>query len=1072
MADATEHAEGHAGAAKKPNIVKRLWQKSGLNLFFILLACKGGIPPTLALAAYEADDWNEIYTTLGYLVAIISHLSLAIQPRAKFLQSLLVSLLFSCLGAALALLEIRCVISAKAVPARATGTGGSGSPETPTYSAAACATAAAFLFLWVFVANVVKSARPQLMLPMIQFVIFVVVASVYSPSFPTMEAGMSFVRRLLITFLTGYAIGTGVSLFVLPVTSRASVTKQLGGFTKLLQACIGSHGAYMNAIHNGKDNKGQASEEEKKAAQALRGIILKSNELLGKIKLEIGFARKELAYGKLEPKHFSEIYELVRKIYQPILGLTSFLEIVKSLREHRETFSDNPEVRDAMEAARKLESEEWDDVITISRDSYVGYQKALCVGLQHIAYQLELEPRPKSKPSADPEKADSPAIPKPGDKDFATHLASTIQNFHNQRIAVIQEWAASKNLTLPTHYWRNTTDQPTLHRQTTSIVRERLNHHQLYMILYLNFLNFSLGRAILALAQYSDSLVANGTMTHRRLINPGFRRIRKLFMDAFTETSTDESLAASANTGSNLSLGDALGGTKHDPEHLAPTNLYERVTDTLRVVPRLLASRHAAFGFRAACATMSLAIIGYLRQTRGFFMEQRGMWALIMVAISMDPYAGQGVFGFAARIGGTVVAMVSSIVIWYMCDHNHAGILVVFWIYMSCWILFIVKVPQYAVVAMISSVTVVLIVGYELQVSVIGIRVATSNGQAYYPVALLAVYRLAAVCAGLFVAFVWTYFPYPITTHGALRRELGQGLVVLARFYSVVHSTVEVRLHLGPEMNRLAKGHPVGKLDEAREKTFGKVLFLLNKLRGHAAFVKFEPPFGGKFPTEKYRELTDGLQNVFMYLALITYSSKAYVEGKKERNLQPTIDGANGTTKGQLNGNADVIMNGEKTVFQADADSDSAADDNEEAWLTKFRDLVARSHSRITSNEVTTTLVLLGNAIQNSQPLPPHLKPPRPFAQTQQTQELDDAADLMGVEHFAHPAYAAFAVGEVASAFVTAELGKIVKIVKELVGEVDFGFHLQQGKGQGEERWWEGVAESIEKDGEKKAKGD
>jgi Flp pilus assembly protein protease CpaA len=57
---------------------------------------------------------------------------------------------------------------------------------------------------------------------------------------------------------------------------------------------------------------------------------------------------------------------------------------------------------------------------------------------------------------------------------------------------------------------------------------------------------------------------------------------------------------------------------------------------------------------------MSIAIIAFLKNTQTFFVEQRLVWAMIMVAISMTPTAGQSVFQFMLRIGGTAIAMVSS----------------------------------------------------------------------------------------------------------------------------------------------------------------------------------------------------------------------------------------------------------------------------------------------------------------------------------------------------------------------------------------------------------------------------
>ena len=64
--------------------------------------------------------------------------------------------------------------------------------------------------------------------------------------------------------------------------------------------------------------------------------------------------------------------------------------------------------------------------------------------------------------------------------------------------------------------------------------------------------------------------------------------------------------------------------------------------------------------------------------------------------------------------------------------------------------------PKFVVVGILSIVTSILIIGYELQVRVLGLTAAESNGQPAYPTYVLAPYRLAAVAGGIFVAlYVW-----------------------------------------------------------------------------------------------------------------------------------------------------------------------------------------------------------------------------------------------------------------------------------------------------------------------------
>lgn len=53
---------------------------------------------------------------------------------------------------------------------------------------------------------------------------------------------------------------------------------------------------------------------------------------------------------------------------------------------------------------------------------------------------------------------------------------------------------------------------------------------------------------------------------------------------------------------------------------------------------------------------------------------------------------------------------------------------------------------------------------------------------------------------------------------------------------------------------------------------------------------------------------------------------------------------------------------------------------------------------------------------------------------------------ILSVQHIAEPCYAVFAVLEVASRLIVEEVGEILTRVQELVGEVDFSFHVVSTK--------------------------
>jgi hypothetical protein len=61
----------------------------------------------------------------------------------------------------------------------------------------------------------------------------------------------------------------------------------------------------------------------------------------------------------------------------------------------------------------------------------------------------------------------------------------------------------------------------------------------------------------------------------------------------------------------------------------------------VRSIPRFLGSTESAFGFRVACATLTVGVIAFLKDTQAFFIEQRLVWAMIIIAIGMTMTSGQ-----------------------------------------------------------------------------------------------------------------------------------------------------------------------------------------------------------------------------------------------------------------------------------------------------------------------------------------------------------------------------------------------------------------------------------------------
>jgi hypothetical protein len=115
---------------------------------------------------------------------------------------------------------------------------------------------------------------------------------------------------------------------------------------------------------------------------------------------------------------------------------------------------------------------------------------------------------------------------------------------------------------------------------------------------------------------------------------------------------------------------------------------------------------------------------------------------------------------------------------------------------------------------------------------------------------------------------------------------------------------------------------------------------------------------------------------------------------------------------------------------------------------------------------VTSLLSLLSNSISSGQPLPPYLIAPSEYGDCAMPERLSrlrvnselgadenhdhpGAVDILSVDHLKEPGYAAFAVMQVANSCLADSLQTIVNCTRELVGEVDFGFHIVEGRASG-----------------------
>jgi hypothetical protein len=170
--------------------------------------------------------------------------------------------------------------------------------------------------------------------------IIVNVASTYGPFMTTAAAARAFIEKLLAAMLIGLGLALGVNLVVFPVSSRLVLFKEFAGAIGLLRRIVALQKEYLLSLESdsilraatqtetflppkageGKKDSGEEGPltKEAEAAKALEAAAASMRELAGKLNTDLPFAKRDIAWGKLDAKALSELLKLFRNVYVPV----------------------------------------------------------------------------------------------------------------------------------------------------------------------------------------------------------------------------------------------------------------------------------------------------------------------------------------------------------------------------------------------------------------------------------------------------------------------------------------------------------------------------------------------------------------------------------------------------------------------------------------------------------------------------------------------------------------------------------------------------------------------------------
>jgi hypothetical protein len=436
---------------------------------------------------------------------VVSILGVCILPRAKFLQSLVINVLFICIAIACAILAMYTAVKArqhttpKAATAKPPPSVSSNSLIQVPYNSSASVVAATWLFICTYAVNVARSKLPQLQIGGIIFSIIIIVATSNACLVPTVPVAKSLGRSILIAELFAMAITTAVSLFVIPVSCRTIVKKIITGNMGAIRGTLKAHMVYLQSLENHDIMSdlltvdGPPRPEEKAVQASITGLA----GIHGQLQANLPFAKQEIGFDKFGPDELKELNRLLRNIMLPIAGFGSITEILKQIAL---SFGWTKERVANLSEKEKLDREnsiaDWTLNMQLAYEPIKTVVQAMDEAVEHVLLTLQLKALPKTgKVMVETEDIEAGGeSTAPGQPDFAAYLEKKVTDFYQGKHLTLIEWGKIRGIEFPPDFF----DHPS--KMTLPIsdeissegqVRRQRNQRQLYLLLYVRLSDLS-----------------------------------------------------------------------------------------------------------------------------------------------------------------------------------------------------------------------------------------------------------------------------------------------------------------------------------------------------------------------------------------------------------------------------------------------------------------------------------------------------------------------------------------------------------------------------------------------------
>lgn len=722
------------------------------------LAFKAAIAVTISLALGQNTAIASIESSTMYLSSIFVVLNMPIKSRGAQMEQNLMSALLIATVVPFCMLGYLCSkatrsasgdLSAALEYQRINAAGGTASLAV-FYQGRPAAIAALFLFILSWFANLTKTIFVPFTFSIVGAAILGAVLFLEGYLAPTWATFYQLVKQLLYNTLIGIAVSTAVNLVVFPYNAREPYLKLVGDFLTTTQQMISFQSAHFSSTHlriRQVRNKleSTSSQEDADSVEKPRKLFRKSAKQSKPKVDEIGQlqalrssltataaametakkpAKREWAYGHLSCQNLQQLHKLCRAMLVPLFGCNLWSQIAGEIRSEYQKNDTTEKLQspflEALGIASALDDEEEAELFNLMEDEVAPRFKAISTAcddaIDHIKRGLHLAEH-KRAPFYLRHFIRSPAAYTTEDALFSDKFEEMISGF-----------------------WR----VKHIHANEPSTYGARQLSTASLLIIYMEATIYAVANDLLKLSRWTDDMQASGIMRKPRFIIPRLKRYKSAIQSAFHRVhshsepgsgSGKELLAGADDSVEDRSYHAQAADvflTKANPVMLAgPGGPNALLMLPYKVKRFIFESEVSAFGFRAAIAMLVGALPAFFPNSVGVFLQYRLLWIPMTVLIGLQPVLGRGVAAIVFRLVGTIIGGVLGLIVME-AGRVPGGQIPLFFITAFPQFYVLVLNPKvYLLPALLSIITELLIVGYGVSVSKLGIRVIEASGQAY-----------------------------------------------------------------------------------------------------------------------------------------------------------------------------------------------------------------------------------------------------------------------------------------------------------------------------------------------------